>query len=769
MRKISWLSLGCIAACVVPLVAADNSGFVPSKDATNGRSRLLIFSRNKTKVRSQDEETAGVTRLPNPVEEDESEEAPARSNGRSGDTGTVSPRTPAPRPALPAKPKPSVRPVPAKQDFAASDEDEELARKLFESDEFDRQERAASVARQPLGRSVRDGQSIAEKGTPAKPSREIPASGSASSKPNPRYKDLLESVRPGQETPVAHKDSAKTNAIRPVSRSTDENLEFEVNPFEPSERPTKVVNAGFEAESGKNALRVKPVSATSNKLAPAAKGTTAAAPKAAQPAPTAKPVYKPATVVVKPAAAAPLSTPVVSITTENQTPQVDVKWEARGEVNLGQECQCALVVTNGGKIPCRDLAVEANFPESVRLVDSHPFPQPGSSKLEWHFANLSAGESKTIELTIIPTKSGELAASAQVRFTGTAATSFKVSEPLLAASIKMPSEVRVGDTTSATVTISNPGTGTAKNVILKATLPEGLECKTGRDFVSEIGPLGPGESRAVRIGLVAVTGGDHTVRVLAQSGDTELEQSSQTSVRVLAPNLTLSASGPSLRYLNRAAKYTITATNNSNASSDNVRISQTLAAGFDFVKADQSGRWDGERRTVSWFIGQMQPGQSKTVELELLPKELGEFRQQFRVTGDSGIEAASVVLTRIEGAASLVMEVKDTEDPIEVGSDMTYAICVRNEGSKSAGKVAVSCELPLDVELVDVDGPTQHLVESGMLIFKPVAQLAANDSITFRVTIKGTAAGNMKLRARLTSESIQKPLIVEEATQFYAE
>lgn len=767
MRKISWLSLGCIAACVVPLVAADNSGFVPSKDATNGRSRLLIFSRNKTKARTQDEEPAGVTRLSSPVEEAEAPEAPVRNTIRTGNTGTVSPRTPTSRPSLQAKLAPAARPAPVKQNIAPSDEDAELARKLFESDELDREEQAA---RQAATRSVRGAQAVTDKYTSAKPATERAAPATPSPKAT-HYKDLLESVRPGPERTVSRKEHVKTDAIRPVSRTTDENFEFEVNPFEPSERPTRVVNAGFESESGKNTLRVKPVSATSNKLSPAPKSTSAAAaaPKATQPASTAKPVYKPATVVIKPAAAATPSAPVVSIASENQTPQVDVKWEARGEVNLGQECQCALVVTNSGKIPCRDLAVEANFPESVRLVDSHPFPQPGSSKLEWHFANLSAGESKTIELTIIPTKSGELAASAQVRFTGTAATSFKVSEPLLAASIKMPSEVRVGDTTSATVTISNPGTGTAKNVILKATLPEGLDCKTGRDFVSEIGPLGPGESRAVRIGLVAVAGGDHTLRVLAQSADTELEQSSQTSIRVLAPNLTLSASGPSLRYLNRAAKYTITATNNSNASSDNVRISQTIAAGFDFVKADQSGRWDAERRTVSWFIGQMQPGQSKTVELELLPKELGEFRQQFRVTGDSGIEAASVVLTRIEGAASLVMEVKDTEDPIEVGSDMTYAICVRNEGSKSAGKVAVSCELPLDVELVDVDGPTQHIVESGMLIFKPVAQLAANDSVTFRITIKGTSSGNMKLRARLTSESIQKPLIVEEATQFYAE
>lgn len=762
MRKISWLSLGCVAACVVPLVAADNSGMLASKDSTNGRSRLLIFSRNKTKVPTEDDEPAGLTRLSSPATEDDAEEAPIHNKVRSGNTGTVSPRTPASRPAVP----PKTRLAPAQQEGESLDE--ELARALFESDELDRQE--AEAARQAAARPTRSSKVLADKQTSAKPANELSRPVATSPKTSARYKDLLESVRPGPEKAAGRPVTGKTEAIRPVSRSTDENLEFEVNPFEPSERPTRVVNAGFESESGKGASRVRPVSSVStNKLAPASRGTSAAAqPKASQQTAT-KPTYKPATVVVKPAAAATPAAPVALSTGANQTPQVDVTWQARGEVNLGQECQCALVVTNNGKVPCQDLVVEASFPESVRLVDSQPFPQPGSSKLEWSFSNLAAGDAKTIELTIIPTKAGELAASAQVRFTRIAATSFKVSQPLLVASIKVPSDVRLGDPTSATVTVSNPGTGTVRNVVLKATLPDGLDCKTGRDFVSEVGPLGPGESRAVRIGMLAVAGGDHTLKVLAQSTDSDLEQSSQASIRVLAPSLTLSASGPGLRYLNRAAKYTLTATNNSNASSDNVRISQIIPAGFDFVKADQSGRWDAERRTVSWYIGQMQPGQSKTVELELLPKDLGEFRQQFRVTGDAGVEAASVVVTRVEGAASLVMEVKDAEDPIEIGNEMTYAICVRNEGSKSASKVAVSCELPPDVELVDVDGPTQHLVESGMLIFKPVPQLAANDSITFRVTVKGTAAGNMKLRARLTSESIQKPLIVEEATQFYAE
>lgn len=785
MRKISWLPIsGCIAACVVQaLVAADATRGSTPKDSSSSRSRLVIYSRNKDKTTSPKAETNDSVGQAAVSTVDSDELPPARSSVRPGNTGTISPIKGAPQQPS-ASARSQTRQSAVEADFEPTAEDDELLRSLFEEEQLEK-----SAAQKPTpksGRPVRSNTPLIEeiitKDYTDPDEAATPKSGSTGKSgiankagSTGRTKELLETSN--TSVPRSRPEISK-GKIQPVSRTAKGDLELEVNPFEASEHPTKAVTAGFESKAG-TTRQIQPVSATSTTRA----GQSPSAPQSKRtPVAVAKPGAKGAETQTSPGKPLPSGQPSTVATTipstsprpapqksSSQTPIVDVSWEPRGEVTLGQECQCALVVSNNGAIPSRELVVEANFPESVRLVDAKPFPQSSSSKLEWQFPNLAAGEKKTIELTIIPTKSGELAASAQVRFTGTASTSFQVSEPMLTASVKLPAEVRIGDSASATVTVSNPGTGTAHNIVVKSNLPTGLECAAGREFVSEIGSLGPGESRVIRMGLTAAAGGDYALKVVAQSATSELEQTAEAKLKILAPSLTLTASGPSLRYLNRAAKYTLTATNGSNAASDNVRITQVIPVGFEFLKADKSGRWDAQRRTISWFIGHMEPGQSTVVELDLMPKEIGEFKQQFKVTGDSGIEANSVVITRIEGAASLVMEVKDGEDPIEVGSDMVYSIRVRNEGSKSAGKVAISCELPPDVELVNVDGPTPHLVESGMLIFKPVAELAANDSITYKVTIKGTAPGNLKLRARLTSESIQKPLIVEEATQFYAE
>lgn len=771
MRKIWWLPVICIAACVAQaLVAADSQSSATRKSPASGRSRLLIYSRHKT----PDGE---------PEVEPEQEAAPVTRKPR-GDTGTISPKSSATKTAakassvLPADTAGKIQPVnfesSEKSEASVDDVSDEEIRQMFEEETA-----GASRRSTPRSETVRPQKGRAELSDVEPLDPQVRRAS--------RYKELL-----GPNSAGSDRSQTKAKTITPVSSEERGKPEFEVNPFEPSERPTKVVNASWEEEKGETgSRRVKQASATvatksavTDKLDKPTTAKTAAkaqpvyaktsdslktkeSPKAAE---LTKPMARAAT-APKEMVDAPATRSYSSGVAETGThsPQVEVKWEVRGEVTLGQECQCALLVHNSGKVTAREIVVEANFPESVQLVDAKPFPKEASQRLEWQFVSMAAGEKKIIELTMVPTKRGELAASAQVRFTGTAATSFQVSEPMLTASVKLPEEVHLGEPASATVTVSNPGTGTAQNVIVEAILPKGLSSTSGKDAILELGPLGAGETRTVRMSLLATGGGDQALKIVARSSTADLEQTASARVNVLAPSLALKATGPSLRYVNRAAKYQLTATNNSNAASDNVRIIQTVDRGFDFVKADHAAQWDTQRRVVSWYLGHLDAGQSVTVELELMPKETGEFQQQFRVVGDSGVQATAEVATRVEGAASLVMELKDSDDPVEVGTETTFEIRVRNDGSKSAHKVAISLELPPDIEMTNVDGPTPHLFESGMLIFKPLSELAAGDSATFLVHIKGTASGTTKLRARLTSESIQKPLIVEEAAQFYQE
>jgi uncharacterized repeat protein (TIGR01451 family) len=327
----------------------------------------------------------------------------------------------------------------------------------------------------------------------------------------------------------------------------------------------------------------------------------------------------------------------------------------------------------------------------------------------------------------------------------------------------------VGDPASQLVTVSNPGTGVAHDVVVEALVPNGLEHSGGKRLTMGIGSLSPGESRSVRLALAAVSGGEQILLVEAKTASANLVQSAEARINVMAPSLDVKVTGPSLRYLDRNAKYTINVTNSSTVATNNVRVLQQIPAGFEFVRASRGGKFEAQGKSLTWFVGRLESGQAAQLEVELAAKELGQYVQQVRVIADNGVEATASAETRVEGTASIVMEVVDLDDPVEVASETAYEIRLKNEGSKAAANVSLSCELPAGVELINCKGPSDYVTESGMLIFKSLPQIPPKQTVTYRVHVRGTEAGNLRFRARLTSDSIQKPLIVEEVTQFYAD
>ena len=450
------------------------------------------------------------------------------------------------------------------------------------------------------------------------------------------------------------------------------------------------------------------------------------------------------------------------------TPSVSVEWVKQGEITVGQECSCNLLVKNTGKISARAVVVDATFPSSVRLTQTNPEPAVFADHLEWSIPELAAGEERTIHISMIPSQRGDLATTAHVRFTGTAASVFKVAEPLLKVTTTAPNEVIIGDPLVQTVTLTNPGTGVAQHVKIQIATPEGLEATRGKNAAIEIGSLNPGESRTMRLSLTAIAGGKQTLSVEA-TADSGLSESAEATVNVIAPSLSLAMEGPSLRYAGRDARYTLSITNEGQAATNNIRVTHRIPKGFKFVKADKGGTFDADTSSVNWFIGHLEPQQSAQVKLNLQAIELGQFDHQAFVTAEHGVTAKSVATTKVEGSASLVMEIQDLDDPVEIGQETAYEVRISNTGSKAAVNVGLTFELPNGVELVKVEAVTQHLAKSGLILFNDLPQLAPGKTALFRIHVRGTTEGNQRVRARLTSESIEQELISEELTKFYAE
>ncbi len=456
------------------------------------------------------------------------------------------------------------------------------------------------------------------------------------------------------------------------------------------------------------------------------------------------------------------------IATGSQTPSVKIEWSSEAGINVGQESECELIVTNVGKSTAYGVSVDANFPATVRLVDATPKPDSAIEKLSWNLGKLEQGQTRKIRIKLVPSQRGPLAATAQVHFSGATQAEFVVREPLLALKMEGPSKVMVGDPASQSVTISNPGNGIAKNVRLEALIPVGLEHPRGEKLIMDVGSLNPNESRTIRLALVAVAGGTQTVQVSA-TADGNLLQISEASVNVIAPSLQAEIDGPSLRYKGRVATYTLKVKNDGTIGTSNVRLMHKIPVGFEFVSANKGATYDPPTRILSWFVGRLDANKAAEMKVKLKAVKIGEFVHYIRTTSEHGSTTDSQLLTRVEGSASLVIDITDLDDPVEVGTETAYEIRLTNDGSAEAKNVGLSCELPAGVQFISASGPSKHVTDGNLILFQPLASVKIGDTYTFRVHVVGSVEGNLRFRARMTSDASSEPLTFEEQTRFYGE
>ncbi len=118
---------------------------------------------------------------------------------------------------------------------------------------------------------------------------------------------------------------------------------------------------------------------------------------------------------------------------------------------------------------------------------------------------------------------------------------------------------------------------------------------------------------------------------------------------------------------------------------------------------------------------------------------------------------------------ALLIEVSDTDDPVEVGAETTYEIRVANTGTKTETNVQVVCTLPEQVDFRSAKGGTNlhHSIEGREVSFEPVAKLAPRADVVYRIQVRGKLAGDVRFRVRVRADGLSEPILREESTRFY--
>ncbi|MDY0169260.1 MAG: DUF11 domain-containing protein, partial [Thermoguttaceae bacterium] len=452
------------------------------------------------------------------------------------------------------------------------------------------------------------------------------------------------------------------------------------------------------------------------------------------------------------------------------TPQVTIEKVAPAAMQVGKPATFVIKVRNTGPVAATGVEVRDQVPKGAQLASTTPRASRGTrGELVWSLGTLDPGEETSVEMQVTPVDEGEIGSVATVHFSAAASAKGVATKPELVVDSSAPSQVLIGETLKLSITLSNPGSGTATGVVLSERVPPGLRHPAGADLEYDVGSLAPGESRKLELDLVADRPGQVT-NVIVARGEGNLRAEHRLDIHVIAPQLELAVDGPQRRFLEREAVYEVGISNPGTAPARNVELVAHLPDGLEFVSANNAGHFDEATRAVHWRLEELPVQETGVVKLVTMPVRAGEHSLRIRGTAAKGVEAESEQPVLIEGIAAILFEVRDVVDPIEVGGETVYEINVLNQGSKAASNVRVHVLLPPEMQPVAAEGPAQHVIEGRQIAFEPLSRLAPKADTVYRVRVRGLEPGDLRVRVQLlTDEMGDVPVTKEESTRVYSD
>jgi len=448
-----------------------------------------------------------------------------------------------------------------------------------------------------------------------------------------------------------------------------------------------------------------------------------------------------------------------------QTPSVVIHKRAPAEVKVGRPATFVVQVRNVGSAEALGVQVHDRIPAGMELIEAKPAPIRSGDLLTWDLGAMPIGDERSITMQLVAREEGELGSVARVTFEAAASVRTRSTRPELKIVQRAPQKVLIGQQLEIELEISNVGTGEATGVILQEDVPQGLDHPRGRQLDNALGSLRPGETRREVLRLRAVQPGmiRNVVHLVAEDAQ---EVTDSVEVEVVSPSLKVQLAGPTRRFLERQATYTVNIENNGSAPATNVEVIAYLDRGFTFVSTENNGHYDSNRHAVLWSLVNLPPGDAGSVPLTLLPVEEGDQAIRLEAIADLDTRAQSESTVSIQSQAELSFSIADTADPIELGSETTYEIRVKNSGSRNDTNVQVRMVVPPGIELLESDAEVQTDGRGG-LTFAPHGNLSAGGELVYRVRVKGTQPNTHVIKAIVASDQARVPVTKEESTMVY--
>ncbi len=322
-----------------------------------------------------------------------------------------------------------------------------------------------------------------------------------------------------------------------------------------------------------------------------------------------------------------------------------------------------------------------------------------------------------------------------------------------------PNPVTVESNLTYTISVTNNGPDTAKDVSINQSLPssvifvsavasQGTANFGGNTVSCNVGTLAVGQTATVTVVVSPQAAGTifSTATVGALEQDLNPFNNTVTVATVVKlPSADLAVTlgaNPTPVFLNGLLTYTATVVNNGPSTATNVVVSNTLPLNVSFASASASqGTTFNVANTVIANLGTLGVGSNAVVSIQVHPLVLGTITAKSVVSSDvadsvPGNNTATVNVT-VTAASDLALSLTGPSAAV-VGSNLTYQITVQNGGPSVASGVSIKDTLPTGVNLISAVSPQGPCTLSGSVVTCQVTNVPVNASATVTI-VAGTA------------------------------
>jgi uncharacterized repeat protein (TIGR01451 family) len=437
----------------------------------------------------------------------------------------------------------------------------------------------------------------------------------------------------------------------------------------------------------------------------------------------------------------------------------------------GQDLEYHICVENLSAAPAHHVIVRNPLPANARYVRANPEPSAKEPELVWNLGTLEACGCREIVLVLTPTGTGDVQDCARVQFEHGQCVTTHIARPAINVRKSGPAQAMVKSTLNYQLTVTNTGGTELTGVVLSDQLPVGLTHVSGRrELTWDLGTLLPGQSRVVDYQVTATSAGPLRNKAIATAAG-GVRDEFEHEVVVAEAKIGLTMTGAATAFVNADVTYQLTVTNGGSLPLTNVIITDPVPAQMTFVRASNGGliaRPVGPAPgpdAVQWAIGTLEPGASKRVEVVLRSAAQGRIVNRARAVAAEGPIADAEAVTDFEGQAGLTLHVVDTVDPVLVRGETSYRIIVGNQGFVRATNVRIQAEIPSELSVTKVQGPSAHHIEGRTLTLDPISIEVGKDA-RYEVFVHANKAGDLRFKVDMTADQLTSgvPVHKEEST-----